>query len=237
MLPDIRAEFDLGPKDTTEREMMEAANRAWESSFDVFALKLRADWQIIKKVQHGSAQLYDILDWHERKHLREQSALAKTLSEEFVNGSFPKLTVKAWPDLPGKFSMAVQALVREGTMNGERIRIAAILDFNAPNSRDVLGLPKLAASLATLFKNCGPQNCCLVVILASLPKEEADTDPIDDEVTFRNTFQEGGVRGADQGTHAHDEPAWQRRGAEPGGLAGPPDLLPQRQRRRCCRDH
>ena len=45
MLPDIRAEFDLCPKDTAEREMMEAANRAWESSFEVFSLKLHKDWQ------------------------------------------------------------------------------------------------------------------------------------------------------------------------------------------------
>ena len=192
MLPDIRADFDLCPKDTVEREMAEAANRAWESSFEVFSLRLRADWQTIKQVQHGSAQLYDILEWHERKHLREQAALTKTLSDQFVDRMFPKLTVKTWPDLTGQFSTTVQALVRDGTMNNERIRIAAILDFNAPNSRDNLGLPKLAASLATLFKNCGPQHCILLVILASLPKEEADTDAIDDEVNFRNIFKKAG---------------------------------------------
>ena len=83
-------------------------------------------------MQHGSAQLYDILEWHERKHLREQSAVATTLSEQFVDRNFPKLAVKAWPDLPGQFSMAWQALVREGTMSNERTRLVAIIDFNTP---------------------------------------------------------------------------------------------------------
>ena len=218
MLPDIRAEFDSSPQDTAEREMMEAANRAWNSSFDVFSLKLRADWNTIKKVQHGSAQLYDILDWHEREHLREQVALAKTLSEQFVDRNFPKLTVKTWPDLPGQFSMASQALVREGTMSSERMRLVAIIDFNTPNSRDVLGLPKLAASLATLFKNCGPENCCLLVIHASLPKEEADTDAIDDEIAFRNIYKKAGFEAqtrarmlmtSQPGIEVQNQEAWQ----------------------------
>lgn len=66
--------------------------------------KLRAEWSTIKKVLHGSAQLYDILDWHERNHMRDHAALAKTLTGQLVKRTSPLLTLNTWPDHPGQFS-------------------------------------------------------------------------------------------------------------------------------------
>ena len=72
-------------------------------------------------------------------------------------------------------------------------RLLATVDFNVPNARDSLKLKETIGCVANFFKNNNPNKCALLAHMAAYAKEDADTDPLDDEVLIKDTLKKAGI--------------------------------------------
>lgn len=187
MIPDFKLQVLDLPMDDEEKELLEAQNLAWRSKLQVFEHELKADQKLLERTKLGSAALADILDWNASQHARQQQELADSLVGQFMAQHFPKVVGSSWSDVPGAFSLAMSALPVRGAT-----RCIAYLDFNAPHARDTLRLPHIASSIASVFKNIGPENCVVLAIMAAQPRVDSGIDPLEDEIAIRNVFLKAG---------------------------------------------
>ena len=182
MLPDIRTAGNLNDDLLAVQELaMERAE--WDAKLSSFKAKLILDWRHIQTTQVGSQALQDLLDWHESEHMRKQGLLGKSLVKQFMTNHFPMASANGWTDVAGAVALVMQS-VEQGPSPNVEPRVVALLDFNAPNARDALKLHQIATAVASLFKSLGPERCVLYAFLATRPKEDSETDPIEDEVTI-----------------------------------------------------
>ena len=193
MIPDMKTTFQApDAMDLAMQEQLEAEQAKWQGELRLFKSNLHLDWKVIKRTEVGSTALHDILEWNDAQHVREQGRIGKSLVEQFMNINFPKATAGSWGDVPGAVSMAVQSVhAHEGTPKNPP-RILAILDFNVPNARDSLKLKEIAQATSTIFKNFGVERCAVLAHMAAYPKEDNDTDPLDDEINIKNIFSKAG---------------------------------------------
>ena len=153
---------------------------------------LMTDWKLVKRTEVGSRALHYILDWNDAQHVRQQGAVGKSLVTQFMTSYFPKAAASSWADVPGAVAMCMQAVHQAEGAPKAPLRVLAVVDFNAPNARDALKMNQIATAVAVIFKNVGPSQCALLAHMPAFSKEDADTDPAEDEIVIKKAFAHAG---------------------------------------------
>ena len=70
--------------------------------------------------------------------------------------------------------------------------VLAIIDISTPNSRDSFNISEIAHAVANIFKNFGVERCALLAHMAAYPKEDAEQDPLEDDITVMTALKKAG---------------------------------------------
>lgn len=178
--------------DEVAKELQAAQTEAASAKLRLFEAELKADWSLITEVQSGCAQLHELLRWLELEHRRGQATIGQALVDRRMAKQFPLVAVDSWDKLSGQLSLHTTAWDRERP-GGVR-RAIVWVDFNTPHSRDVLRLPALIESMASLAKNTGPANTLIFAWMPNVPKEGSDRTPDDDEADIAGAFRKAGFQ-------------------------------------------
>ncbi len=191
LLPEIEADYKPS-FDESAMALRTKQTKAWSAKCDVFIAELAMDWELLQNTHRGCHSLCEILRWTELDHKRQQATVGKELVEQRMKKCFPMLRLNAWDLLAANMSVLIQEFERErGVLQGTR-RCVALLDFNAPGSRDALKLPQMLNSLATLMTVLGQDNCVLYAWMANHPKEDSDVPVDEDEQICANLMRRAG---------------------------------------------
>lgn len=197
MIPDMKTSFKSSAVDEALQVQMDAEAESWQARLKLFKSNLTLDQHLIKRTEMGSVALNDILEWHDAEQVRKQGLIGKNLVQQFMATTFPKAVASSWADVPGAIALAMQTVHHLDSEPTAPPRILAIVDFNVPNARDVLKLKEILGAVTSLFKNNNPNKCALLAHMAAYSKEDADNDPVDDEVMIKNVLKKAGF-GAQQ---------------------------------------
>jgi len=193
MLPDLKGAFEEEME--IEQQAIEKAQvSAWQTNWEHFKLLLLKDHQLIRKTKLGSEALKDILEWLELKSKISMQQDAKGLSAEYVQHLFPPIAADTWDTLPGKFAVASSTPIplKGGVFkraNGGRNLLIMLLNFNVPNSRDAMKMGMLAACLATIAQQVGPENAIVAIALGARAKEESTQDVLDLYIICKSSWK------------------------------------------------
>ena len=208
MIPDVRA--GLAPEDDDPMEVVGRADMAvWECKAEQFAAHLSADQAKMATVHAGSKVLADCLEWAALQEDLMQARTMEALVQEYQRHYFPLLDVPVWDDLPSQVANLLQRPVPvvNGAADAKGNRWLVVrLDLNCPNARNASKMPGMCKSIATSMQMVSASRSVLLAYMATRPKQDSVTDPIEDEVTFMRALKKVGI-GAQQRFRMQLDPA------------------------------